>query len=118
MKLRRGLRVIGVLLLVVIIVGLGRNLVRLWRAGDRLKGAEEQVASLRAENVRLREEEQVLGSERFFEEQIRDKLNMAKPGEAVVLLPPPASLRPSRTEEPKAEPEDLPVWQQWLKLFW
>jgi cell division protein FtsB len=118
MKLRRGVRLIGVVLIVLVIVGLGRNLVRLWRAGDRLKQAEEKVASLRAENVRLKQEEQVLGSERFFEEQVRDKLNMAKPGEALVLLPPAASLKPSRAEEPKAEPEDLPVWRQWVELFW
>lgn len=118
MKLRLGLRFIVVILAVLFIVGLGRNLLRLWRAGDRLGQAEEKAKQLRAENLRLKEEQQFLGSQLFFEQQIRDKLNMAKPGEAVVLLPPVASLRPNRVDQLTEENPELPVWRQWLGLFW
>lgn len=118
MKLQWGVRLIILILAGLFILSLGRNLVRLWRAGDRLEQAEEKVQALREENWQLKKEQQFLGSQLFFEQQVRDKLNMVKPGEAVVLLPPAASLRPDQKEEGTQEELDLPVWRQWWQLFW
>jgi len=118
MKLRLGLRLLVIVVAGLFIAGLVRNVLRLWRSGDRLGQAEEKLESLRAENLRLKQQQQFLGSDVFFEQQIRDKLNMAKPGEAVVLLPPVASLQPTERESTEETLIETPVWQQWLVLFW
>jgi cell division protein DivIC len=48
----------------------------------------------------------------FIENQAREKLGLVKPGEHIVLAPPPA------TDEKKVTAIDTtPNWQKWWKLF-
>ncbi len=46
----------------------------------------------------------------------RDKLNMGKPGETVVVIPEELITKVIEDNKPKIEPK-LPNWQGWLKLF-
>ena len=50
-------------------------------------------------------------SPEFIEKQAREKLNMGKRGEVVVVLP------KTENQRPKIENEELPNWQKWYKLF-
>jgi len=119
MNLRHGLKILVVIVALVFIINLAKDLIRLWRAGDRLQQAKQNLSAEQAENARLKQEQHYLDSQFFFEQQVRDKLNMTKPGETIVILP--QMLKPQRAEEPSqkgADTETLPVWQQWLALFW
>lgn len=46
------------------------------------------------------------------ERAIRNKLNLSKPGEVVVIIPKPS---PSPTPTPEVK---KPVFQQWIEVFW
>ena len=53
--------------------------------------------------------------EEFIEEQARNKLNLAKEGETIVILPPNVEELVGWREE--NGPEELPNWQKWRNLF-
>src|SRR3989344_6078670 len=76
---------VGVLL--VIMVRLGGNVWRLWKAGDRIKEAELGVRSQELENQELKKRLAEVQSPEFIEKEARDKLGLGKEGETIVVLP-------------------------------
>jgi cell division protein FtsB len=110
-------RAVTFLILVVgglLIFSLFKNIFRLLRAEKRIDEAQDVVTRLRDEQQTLSERKEHLESEAFIEEQARNKLNMAREGEAVVVLSPEIG----ETSEKKEEAiQKLPVWQQWLEVF-
>jgi cell division protein FtsB len=102
----------------LLIVNLSRGAWDLYRVRDRIQQADEEVQKLAAEKQRLETEVQYQFSEDYAEQTIRDKLNMAKPGEVVVILP---ALTPIATPSgwgvavtPTDEP---PIWKKWWKII-
>lgn len=89
-----------------------------FRSGDRLSRSLEQLSKLEAQNADLKKklaESQSLG---FVEAQARDKLNLVKAGETVVIIDQKklqAVLGAYATQSAQIK---LPNWQGWLKLFW
>jgi cell division protein FtsB len=97
-----------------LIVSLSRNIYRLLKAGDQVKLAQEKLEKLEKENQELLEKKKYYESEEFIEQEARNRLNLGKPGETVVILPP--NVGQTETNLPEKPPE-LPNWQKWLKLF-
>lgn len=111
-KVTQGLIIIvGALL----IFNLVRDIHRLLRASDQIKFAEKKAQDLEKENRELVEKKKYYQSPEFIEEQARNKLNMAKPGETIVILPPNIEEIFGKTK--KETPVQLPNWQRWWKLF-
>ena len=83
-----------------------------------MQTASARVAKLQQEKVALEQESQHQLSQGFAEREIRDKLNMAKPGEVVVILPEmtPAAT-PTAVLQPKEPVENQPNWKKWLEVF-
>jgi cell division protein FtsB len=106
--------------LAIIIIGIGmivslsRNIYRLLKAGDQVKLAQEKLEKLEKENQELAEKKKYYESEEFIEQEARNRLNLGKPGETVIILPPNAGQTETNLPE---KPAELPNWQQWLKLF-
>ncbi len=75
----------------------------------------EEVEELTLKNKELKERLEYVKSEEFVEKEVRDKLNMAKENEVIVVLPEGLELRDQQLEA--SNEEDLPNWQRWLKLF-
>ena len=98
-----------------LIIGLTRDISRLLRAGDRVKLVEEKAQKLKEEQQKLLEKKAYYLSEEFIEEEARNKLNMVRPGETVVILPPNLAQVLGREEE-SAAPE-IPNWRKWWNLF-
>lgn len=98
-----------------LIISLSRDIFRLLRAGDRIKQAQLQVEELEKENIELKELEEYYQSEEFVEEQARNKLNLAKEGETIIILPPNVEELVGWQEEEK--PPELPNWKRWFRLF-
>ncbi len=109
---------VQVLIIIVgigLIISLSRDILRLLRAADELKLAAQKVEELQKEGESLTQKKNYYQSETFIEEEARNKLNMAKEGETVVILPPNLKEVLGEKENPSAKP--LPNWRQWLNLF-
>jgi cell division protein FtsB len=108
-------RVIIVVLGLGFIVKLTGDFLHLLRANQQIKTAEEKVLKLEEKNRELSEKYQYFQSKEFIEEEARNKLNMAKPGETIVVLPPNLSefMNHSRTKNEVS----LPNWRKWWNLF-
>lgn len=100
-----------------LIVVLGRGLWEVTRAGERVKQAEKMTQELQLEQVKLQEQLVVVESEAFREQQIRDQLMLAKPGETVVVIPQEEKVAEVEQEEKVAQENDLPNWQKWARVF-
>jgi cell division protein FtsB len=77
--------------------------------------AQKQLEDLKRENEALKKDLRYKSSDKFAEEEIRNKLGMAKPGETVVILPKgDSNLQLTANNQP---PVDIPNWQKWWNLF-
>ncbi len=111
-------RIIGFTILIIgisLIINLSRDILRLLKAGDQIKLAEQKVEKLKKEQQEFLEKRQYYQSEEFIEEEARNKLGFSRPGETVVILPPNIPQILGREEEKPAE--EIPNWKKWFKLF-
>ena len=117
MKLRgRKVVSLGVFLLCLgLIVSLSRDIFRLLKVGDRVEQAQQELKELEAKNDELKAKKEYYQSEAFVEEQARNKLNLSREGETVVTLP--ENLEELIAHQGPDEPEEIPVWKQWVNLF-
>jgi cell division protein FtsB len=98
-----------------LIVNLSRNILKLLKSAEEMKLTEQRIERLESEAKDLAQKKEFYQSEDFVEQEARDKLNMAKEGETMVVLPP-------NIKEVLGEKENLPsrplsCWHQWLDLF-
>ena len=111
-----------ILCLVLLFTSIVKNSVGMKAAYKRLAQAEEKVANLENQHNQLFSDVLKRSSEHYLEEQIRNKFNMVKPGEQLVILPPELN----QIEEGEKfyyqsfEQEEIkvqPVWRDWLEVF-
>lgn len=98
-----------------LIANLSRDIVRFFRALNELKLAAQKVEELQKEKESLTQKRDFYQSESFIEEEARNKLNMAKEGETLVILPP--NLEEILGKKETLPAVSLPFWRQWLNLF-
>lgn len=78
----------------------------------------EKLEKAKAEEKDLQEKLKVTQSEVYLEEQLRNKLGLAREGEIVLVLPPDEELRklaPELGREEQFVPKSN--WQKWMDLF-
>lgn len=106
--------------IIIVIVGIGliisfsRNIYRLLKAGDQVRLTQERLEKLEKEYQELSKKKEYFQSQEFIEEEARNKLNMSKLEETVVILPPNVG---ETKETNLTSPLKLPNWKRWLKLF-
>ena len=100
----------------LILLGLGRQISSAIQAGKRLDAEAEEVSKLQNQSQQLKKKLAQTNQPDFVEQVARDKLNMAKPGETVVVVPEQAINHVIASQNPPVE-EKLPNWQGWVKLF-
>ena len=106
------------ILLIIIVLSLFINLIKSWiKLGERLEIIKESKIKVIEEQKKQEDLERKLAqaaSREFIEKQAREKLNMAKEGELIILLPSPVL-----SASPTPEPSDTSAnWQKWMRLFW
>jgi len=111
----RVFQTIIILLGLVLVWRLTGDLWRLIGASRRVKIMEEKVAELEKEKKKLSSKYKYYQSLEFIEEEARNKLNMAKPGETIVVLPPNLSETLNHSKIQTEAP--LPNWKKWWNLF-
>ncbi len=111
-------KVISLIIIVLgvgLIVTLSRDILHLLGADDRIHQAQLKVEELAQENLKLKELKEYYQSEEFIEEHARNKLNLAREGETIVILPPNVEELVGFKEEKK--PPQIPTWKKWWQLF-
>lgn len=98
------------------IFNLARQIQTAIKTGDRLITATDELKSLQAKNAELKSAANQQNTLDFVERQARDKLNLSRPNETVLLIDPDA-LRQITESTPSPTPSPRPNWQGWLNLF-
>ncbi len=86
----------------------------------RLAGAEKEVVEAIRKKEALEKEVAQKQSLEYLEREARDQLNLVKPGERIVILPPKEPAPGIRNQELGSEvtaDHPTPNWQKWWKLF-
>ena len=96
----------------IFIIGLSRSIYSLWQKGSLVTEQETQRKKLEAENQVLQRKLAEAQSSPFIEKQARERLNLQREGEVVVVLP-----KNLPTPQPQVVTLPVPSWQQWWKLF-
>lgn len=103
------------IIFIIIINNLIHSIYTLWQKSDLVVQAQDELESEKKKNKELKRQLALISESEFVEQEARNKLFLAKPGEEIIVIPtdtfePP----PSRTPEPV---ETKQPWQQWWALF-
>lgn len=104
-----------VVVLLLMINGLVHSIYDLWHKQDLLTLAQKELSQEKLKNQKLKGELSYVESPGFIEEQARNKLFLAKPGEQEVLISP--DLNKNQVQSAKPSSQNIPNWQKWLQLF-
>lgn len=113
--IKRGAFILVLCVFIAIFYSLSRQIYNSLSAGRRLDQAASDLAQLQRKNLELKKKLKDVGGVQFVEEQARDKLNMARDGETVVIIPDKEIDK--ILNQGQKPPEKVPNWQGWLKLF-
>jgi cell division protein FtsB len=115
---RGGLAWLAVLLLLGAFVTfqVGRQVYASWSIGQEAERIRAEIAAVEAENATLQRELGYLRSEAYISAEARRLLNLGRPGEHVLIIPPgaEAALPPALQEQ---QAPAAPLLEQWLDLF-
>ena len=108
-------------LIVVAAVGLiafnvGRQAFVGWSISQQAESLEDQVAAVEAENAALQRQLEYLQSVAYVTAEARRLRNLGYPGEQILIIPPGAAVPSSVSGEVPA-PEELPMLDRWIELF-
>jgi len=112
---KKAFETVVILLGIGFIVKLTGDFLDLLKASQRIKLMEEKVLKLEKKKKDLSAKYQYYQSPEFIEEEARNKLNMAKPGETIVVLPPNLEELLGRSKE--SNDPSMPNWKKWWNLF-
>ena len=75
------------------------------------KNLEKELSTEQQKNKFLKERLSYVKTDRFVEEEAREKLGLTKPGEKIIIL------TKKRGEIDQQQTEDKSNWQKWWNLF-
>lgn len=91
------------------------SIYNLWQKNDLLVKAKQNLAREKEYNMKLKSQLEEVKKPEFVEEEARNKLFLAKPGEQVVLIP--DDVLAASVEGKKKEVDTRQNWQKWWELF-
>jgi len=98
---------------VILAVNSAKRIHSFSQTSQKVQEAEDRLEKLRKENEALKNELKYKESNEFAEKEIRDKLGLAKEGEAIVVIP-----QESNGQSKESSGQDArPNWQKWRDLF-
>lgn len=105
------------LILLGLFYALGSQIYDSLKSGDRLEQETEVLVHLQKRNMELKNKLTEVQSIGFIEKEARNKLNLARVGETIFLIP-QKEIDKVLGVEKKVEEIKTPNWQGWLRLFW
>jgi cell division protein FtsB len=114
-------KIIGIttwVLIVILLASTVKNLQKVAGIKSAVQVEKAKVEKMKEDNAQLQAQIAQIQSPEFIEGQIRNKLGLVKPGEAIVVLPDAETLRKLAPQMP-VEVDTLPDpnWKKWMKLF-
>jgi len=103
-----------------LVVSLSRSIYLNWDSQKRIETKRQEVEDLEKEVGFLEEEIEFYQSEGFLEEEARNRLQLVKPGETLIVVPEEAQKELNeRVSQIESESENRSPnnWQEWAKLF-
>jgi cell division protein FtsB len=98
-----------------VINSLVHSIYNLWQKNDLVVKAKQDLEKEKKENKTLKKKLDTVKQPQFVEEEARNKLFLAKPGEGIIVIPTNYQhASPSATPPP---PDTRPNWQQWWHVF-
>jgi len=116
-KSKRLTVLLGIAVVLIIIYGFFKQTYNSLQSGFRLEQAQNQLDQLKQDNLNLQAKLVQAGSLNFLEETFRNKLNLARPNETIVIISKEAIKRQIEQDKKVVEEIKLPNWQGWLRLF-
>lgn len=113
---RKVITVIVVVVILSVIYLWVRQILESLGVEDRLRQANLKVEELKREQRELKKRLEEVNSVQYIETQARNKLNLARENEAVVIIPEVLVKKILEESQPQLEIK-LPNWQGWLRLF-
>lgn len=111
----------GLTVLVLIGISLGKETYRKRQVQKEIEGLQSQIKDLNQENSELNNLIAYFSTQEFQEKEAREKLNLQKDNEQMVVLRKELSGKKEEQSDDMQAPamaEDLtPNWQKWLKHF-
>ena len=95
-------------------VNLGKRVYDLYKTSDRLTTTQNKLKDVQKINEDLKKQIAYQSSDFYVEKEAREKLNLAKSGERVVVIP--GLAEPEQPSEPIPS-KPVPNWQKWYSLF-
>ncbi len=113
---KRAVLAVFLVILSLVCIGLIKQISEALNSGQRLDLAIDEVEKLKQENKRLQNKLAEVQEYNYVEEVARNKLNMSKPNETIVIVPQEAvaNILTSQRVAPEVK---LANWQGWLRLF-
>ncbi|MCL5113916.1 MAG: septum formation initiator family protein [Patescibacteria group bacterium] len=106
--------IIIIIISIFIINSLARSIYDLWKKQDLIVRAKQDLDKEKEENQKLKSQLSVVGNEQFIEEEARNKLFLAKPGEQEVIIPQELL---DANKSAKQNKDNAPNWKKWWSLF-
>lgn len=83
----RFLRYLVIIIGIILIINTVKAISDAWRAGDRVELRAQKINRLEKENDKIKQKIAEVESPEYLEQIARDKLNLSKPGEVLIILP-------------------------------
>lgn len=83
----RGVLLLEVILIVIILIGITKEVVRRMSLRQEITTLEQQIAELQAQNRSLGEYVASINTDSFREREARKRLNLQRPGETLLIVP-------------------------------
>lgn len=105
-----------------LVVSLSRSILAIVVKGKAVEEAKNNVEKTLAENNKLNKDLLYVQSQEYIEKQAREKLNMSKKGETVVIVPEELTKQIATFEATLSasffeHPQPIPNWKKWWSLF-
>lgn len=111
----------GLSILIYIGISLGKEAYRKRQIQKEIDGLQAQIGQLKQENSDMENLTSYLSSTDFQEKEAREKLNLQKGDEKMIVLRKDAvqpNNQPDKIESVATTPEDTsPNWQKWWRIF-
>jgi len=98
-----------------VINSLIRSIDNLWQKKDLIVRVKQNLEKEKKENEELRRKLDIVKQPQFVEEEARNKLFLAKPGEGVIALP--TDVLTASNSNNKKPRDTRPNWQKWWETF-
>ncbi|MCR4325114.1 MAG: septum formation initiator family protein [Candidatus Curtissbacteria bacterium] len=105
--------IFAVLFMLILVFNGAKRLLALRTNSQEVTEAEVRLEELSRENENLQRELEYKKTERFAEEEIRNKLGLAKEGEVIVVLPKEEEKKQINLQQGQNDPN----WKKWWSLF-